>query len=41
MEVQTRKWSEVMSLIRSGEIKDAKTLVALMYVESFRRKANY
>jgi ADP-ribose pyrophosphatase len=41
MEVQTRKWSEVMTLIRSGEIKDAKTLVALMYVESFRRKANY
>lgn len=41
MEVQTKKWSEVMSLIRSGEIKDAKTLAALMYVECFRRKANY
>jgi ADP-ribose pyrophosphatase len=41
MEVQTKKWSEVMTLIRSGEIKDAKTLVAIMYVESFRRKANY
>lgn len=41
MEVQTKKWSEVMSLIRSGEIKDAKTLAGLMYVECFRRKANY
>ena len=41
MEVQTKRWSEVMSLIRSGEIKDAKTIVALLYVECFRRKANY
>lgn len=41
MEVQTKKWSEVMTLIRSGEIKDAKTLAGLMYVECFRRKANY
>jgi ADP-ribose pyrophosphatase len=41
MEVQARKWSEVMSMIRSGEIKDGKTLVGLMYVECFRRKANY
>jgi ADP-ribose diphosphatase len=38
MEVQTRRWSEAMSMIRSGEIRDAKTLVALMYVECFRRK---
>jgi ADP-ribose pyrophosphatase len=41
MEVQTRRWAEVMTMIRSGEIQDAKTLVALMYVECFRRKANY
>jgi ADP-ribose pyrophosphatase len=41
MEVQTRKWSEAMSMIRSGEIRDGKTLVGLMHVESFRRKASY
>ena len=41
MEVQTRKWSEVMTMIRNGEIRDAKTLVGLMFVESFRRKASY
>lgn len=41
MEVQTRKWSEAMTMIRNGEIKDAKTLVGLMYVENFRRKASY
>jgi ADP-ribose pyrophosphatase len=41
MEVKTKKWSEVMTMIRSGEINDAKTLAALMYVECFRRKANY
>jgi len=41
MEVKTKKWSEVMTMIRSAEINDAKTLAALMYVECFRRKANY
>jgi ADP-ribose pyrophosphatase len=41
MEVQTRKWSEVMTMIRNGEIRDAKTLVGLMFVECFRRKASY
>ena len=41
MEVQTRKWSEAMTMIRNGEIKDAKTLVGLMFVECFRRKASY
>jgi ADP-ribose pyrophosphatase len=41
MEVQTKRWSEVMALIRGGDIKDAKTLSALLYVECFRRKANY
>jgi ADP-ribose pyrophosphatase len=41
MEVKTKKWSEVMTMIRAGEINDAKTLAALMYVECFRRKANY
>jgi len=41
MEVQTRKWSEVMAMIRNGEIRDGKTLVGLMFVESFRRKTSY
>lgn len=41
MEVHTKRWSEVMTLARSGVIKDAKTLVGLMYVECFRRKASY
>lgn len=41
MEVKTKKWSEAMTMIRSGEINDAKTLAALLYVECFRRKANY
>jgi ADP-ribose pyrophosphatase len=37
MEVQTRRWSEVMNMIRVGEIVDAKTLVALMFIQCFRR----
>jgi ADP-ribose pyrophosphatase len=37
MEVQTRRWSEVMNMIRGGEIVDAKTLVALMFIQCFRR----
>ena len=41
MEVHTRKWSEVMTMIRNGEIKDAKTLTGLLFVESFRRKVGY
>jgi ADP-ribose pyrophosphatase len=41
MEVQTKKWSEAMTMVRAGDIKDAKTLAGLMYVECFRRKANY
>lgn len=41
MEVHTRKWSEAMTMIRNGEIRDGKTLVGLMFVESFRRKASY
>jgi ADP-ribose pyrophosphatase len=41
MEVQTKKWSDVMTMIRNGDIRDAKTLVGLMFVENFRRKASY
>jgi ADP-ribose pyrophosphatase len=37
MEVHTRRWSEAMNMIRSGEIADGKTLVALMYIQGFRR----
>jgi ADP-ribose diphosphatase len=37
MEVQTRRWSEVMNMMRVGEIVDAKTLVALMFIQCFRR----
>jgi ADP-ribose pyrophosphatase len=37
MEVQTRRWSEVMSMARTGEIQDGKTLAALLYLQCFRR----
>ena len=37
MEVHTRRWSEAMNMIRSGEISDGKTLVALMFIQGFRR----
>jgi ADP-ribose pyrophosphatase len=39
MEVQERRWSDVGRMIRRGEIKDGKTLVALLFVQSFRRHA--
>jgi ADP-ribose pyrophosphatase len=37
MEVQARRWSEAMNMIRNGEILDGKTLVALMFIQGFRR----
>ena len=37
MEVQTRRWSEVLDMIRTGQIQDAKTLAAILYVQEFRR----
>ena len=37
LEVQTRRWSEVSDLIRTGRIVDAKTLVSLMFVQCYRR----
>ena len=37
MEVQTKRWSEAMNMMRVGEIVDAKTVVALMFVQAFRR----
>ena len=37
MEVQTRRWSEVMSMVRTGEIQDGKTIAALLFIQCFRR----
>jgi ADP-ribose pyrophosphatase len=37
MELHTLRWSEVMRLVEKGEVVDAKTLICLLYVQSFRR----
>jgi len=37
MEVVMLRWSRVGTLIRSGQIQDAKTLTALMFAQCFRR----
>jgi len=37
MEVETVRWSEVGRMIRRGEVADAKSLVALMYVQTMVR----
>jgi ADP-ribose pyrophosphatase len=37
MELHTLRWSEVMRLVGGGEVTDAKTLVSLLFVQSFRR----
>jgi ADP-ribose pyrophosphatase len=37
MEVQTKRWSEAMNMMRVGEIVDSKTIAALMFIQSFRR----
>jgi ADP-ribose pyrophosphatase len=37
MELHTLRWSEVMGLVERGEISDGKTLVSLLFVQSFRR----
>lgn len=39
MELQPRRWSEVMELIRTGDIADGKTLISLLYVHAFLRGA--
>lgn len=39
MEVHEIRWSEVGRMIRRGEIRDAKTLTALMFVQCFILKA--
>jgi ADP-ribose pyrophosphatase len=33
MELHRRRWSEVMAMVRSGEIMDAKTLISLLFVD--------
>lgn len=37
LEVLTRRWSEVLDLIRSGQLTDGKSLVSLMFVQCFWR----
>ena len=37
MELHTRRWSEVLGMVEQGEIVDGKTLVSLLFVQSFRR----
>lgn len=37
LEVHRLRWSDVGRMIRDGRIRDAKTLVALFYVQSFLR----
>ena len=37
LEVQTRRWSEVLAMVRDGRIQDGKTLVSLMFVQCYRR----
>jgi ADP-ribose pyrophosphatase len=39
MEVHPLRWSEVLRMMASGEIQDGKTLISLMFVQCFRRKA--
>jgi ADP-ribose pyrophosphatase len=36
MEVSRFRWSQVTGMVEAGEVRDAKTLVALMFVELFR-----
>lgn len=37
MTVHEKRWSEVGRMIRTGKIRDAKSMVALMYVQCFLR----
>jgi len=37
MELHTLRWSEILQRINAGEITDGKTLVSLLFVQSFRR----
>ncbi len=37
MELHTLRWSEVLAMVERGEIADGKTLVSLLFAQSFRR----
>jgi ADP-ribose diphosphatase len=37
MEVHIRRWSELMGMVRTGEIQDGKTVAALLFIQCFRR----
>jgi len=37
MELHTLRWSQVLEMIERGEIVDGKTLVSLLFVQTFRR----
>jgi ADP-ribose pyrophosphatase len=37
MELHTLRWSEVLGMVERGEVSDGKTLVSLLFVQSFRR----
>jgi ADP-ribose pyrophosphatase len=37
MELHTLRWSQVLRMIELGEIVDGKTLVSLLFVQTFRR----
>ncbi|HEX3232652.1 MAG TPA: NUDIX hydrolase [Gemmatimonadales bacterium] len=39
MELHVRRWSELIEMIRQGEIRDGKTLSALLFVHGFVRCA--
>ena len=35
MEVEIRRWSEAMAMVRAGQVVDGKTLISLMFVQCF------
>ena len=37
MELHRLRWSAVLDLVRSGEVRDGKTLASLLFVECFVR----
>ena len=37
MELHTLRWSQVLEMVERGEIVDGKTLVSLLFVQTFRR----
>ena len=37
MELHTLRWSQVLGMVERGEIVDGKTLICILFVQSFRR----